>query len=647
MANPVTTLLKAAFLFTSILISLDLRGQQSLEIQPERPQRGGTISVIYHSGAPGALIPADAQQVSLVFTYSTFYSLPARLPMVRKGNDWLAALPVPQYATFATFYVESGSIKEQPAPGQHFHVAVYQGDQRVKNGFLHESYSLSAQMGKSPLLLSKQQELIREELKYYPDNYEASVRLLANRMSSSTSAEEKLRLREEARALIAKQLEKAPTVMGNLNLVTMGYLIIGENSRVDSVHRVVMQRFPGSDAALEFIPAVAEKEKTTAAKIAVLERALATAKAPAGEGSKGIHEQLFAYYAGQKNPVNVLQHLAFIRDDHSPYRAKTFKTIAETLTRYQLLPDTAIAYAEQALEIVYQFPIGIIRYFPEFGYIPSFVNAQTRKTELDRVTAQLKATLALNHLAKKDQQTAIREANEALALSADRQTLGDVAQVYEHYRLSEDAFEAYWKILLSDPFDSLAQTAARRNYIAFRPSSEALYEEKLNGLAEVRRTQMLSLATKERLQLPAPELASIVDLKGRPVPTDFFKGKIVVMDFWATWCVPCMEELPYFQKVFERYRNHPNVVFMVINSGSRNTLADAQGWAKEHPEYTFPIYYNNDRAIGEKVGFSLIPTVAVLDGKGKMAFRTVGFEGAMMEHKLSGEIEVLLGDGGK
>lgn len=629
-------------LFLSLLLVARLSFAQSpLEINPQQPERGQDITITYHAGAPSAKIPADARAISLVFTYSTFYELPYKLPLMQNGNDWSVTFKLQRYATFATFYVQSGNLIDKPAADRHFAVTVYNKDKRVLNGYLHESYSLSAQMGRSPLIREKQRELLLTELKNYPDNYEAKIRLITNSIAATKDAAEKKKLYDEAHQVIAAKFAKAPTTMGNLNQVTMGYLILGESSRVDSVHKVVMAKYPTSDAAMDFLPGTINKEKDTLKRIIKLEQAIKTAKDKKGDGAIALHSDLFDYYAARKNALKALYHARFFRNDKSPHRAETLKEIAETLTKYHLAPDTALKYATQAYQLADQYPVGIIRYFPEFGYIPGYVADSTRAKKVQQVKANLLATMAVNHLTKKKNNLALAEADEAACLADDKQTLSDIGYVYEHLKKSEQAHNAYWKILLNEPADSLALAASERNYRAYKGSNEG-YQAKLGQLSAILKQQMRTEVKKQVLNLAGPELNGITDLHGKPIGPDQLKGKIVVMDFWATWCIPCMEELPYLQKVYNAYKNNPKVMFMVINSGARNTIADAQGWAKTHANYTFPLYFNNDVNIGDKIGFTLIPTIAVLDASGKMQFRTIGFEGMILERKLSAEIDLLL-----
>ncbi|GAB3922783.1 redoxin family protein [Mucilaginibacter myungsuensis] len=635
---------KALRIFVLILgISLPMlaSAQSALTITPEKPERGQVITITYRPGSAGAAIPAGAQDISLVFTYSTFYELPFKLPLTKNGDVWTTTFKLQRYATFATFYVQSGMLTDKPAADQHYAIPVYDKGKRVKSSQLHESYSLSAQLGKSPLLRERQRELILAELEDHPDNYEAQVRLVANSIAGTKDAAERKKLYNESDRIIANYFAADPTNMGRVNSTTMGYLIMGQSSRVDSVHKVVLARYPTSDVAMDLLPSSISKEKDTAKRILKLEHGIAVAKDKKGDGVTALHSELFDYYAARKNTAKALYHARFFRNDNSPHRAKTLKDIAETLTRNHLAPDTALKYAEQAYQIADQFPVGVIRYFPEFGYIPGYVADSTRALKVKQVKANLLSAMAINHLSKKNNTQALKEANEASALSDDKQTLINTGYVYEHLKMPDQAHNAYWKILLNEPSDSSSLAASKRNYLAYK-GSDAGYQEKLDQLSVILKVQMRTIVKKEVLNLAGPQLNALTDLQGKPVTADQLKGKIVIMDFWATWCVPCMEELPYLQKVYDQYKNNPKVMFMVINSGARNTIVDAQKWGAEHKQYSFPLYFNNDPNIGEKVGFTLIPTIAVLDADGKMQFRTVGFEGMVLERKLSAQIDLLL-----
>lgn len=612
---------------------------QVVQITPEKPQRGEKVTITYNPDATGAAISKDARSVIINFTYSTFYDQPWKLPMTKQGDKWVASFVLQRYATFASFYLQSGDIVDKPAADQHYSIAVYKGEKRVRDGFLHESYSLGAQMSKSPKLPALQLALLKKELANYPDNYEAKVREQSVLMTLAKTPEEKMKHRLEARKIIAAKFEENPTFGGNLNKVTMGYLIIGENSRLDSIRKVVSKRFPESDLAKDYLITAISKEKDEVRKVAQLEALLKKGK-ETGENSTDIHRMLFEHYTRLKDVPKAIYHARRSLEKVNPYTPERLKTIAETLTVQKIAPDTAIAYAEASLKIADQWPIGVIRYFPEYGHILPYVADSVRRTTIAGKKSNLYAIIALNkfYLGNKDE--ALLYASKA-ENNADKESFMNIAKLYELAGQPEKAFDATWKVLLEDPADSIAIKSAKANFLKFNPS-EAAFNAKLKKLEELKLARLKTELRKQLMNKPGPELAQLTDLKGNAVTKEMMKDKIVVLDFWATWCVPCMQEMPYLQKVYDKYKSNPKVMFMVVNSGARNTIKDAIGWEAKNPQYSFPLYFNNDPDIGEKVGFTLIPTIAVIDQQGKMQFRTIGFEGAELEHKLAAQIDILL-----
>jgi thiol-disulfide isomerase/thioredoxin len=628
-------------LMSCLLVLAILQVQaQVVQITPEKPQRGEKVTITYHPGAAGAAIGKDASSIIINFSYSTFYDQPWKLPMTKQGDKWIASFVLQRYATFASFYLQSGDTIDKPAADQHYSIAVYKGNKRVRDGFLHESYSLGAQMSKSPKLPALQLALLKKELANYPNNYEAKVREPSEQRALANPPEQKMKHRLEARKIIAAKFEENPTFGGNLNKVTMGYLIIGENYRLDSIRKVVSKRFPESDLAKDYLISAISKEQDETKKVAQLEALLKKDK-ESGENSTEIHRILFEHYVRLKDEAKAVYHARKSMGAPEPYTPQKLKTIAEKLTAQRLAADTALAYAEASLKVADRWPIGVIRYFPEYGHILPFVADSVRIKTVAEAKSSLNAIIALNNFYLGNKDEAMKLAAKAEGNGANKESLMNIALLYELAGNPEKAFEATWKVLLGDPSDTAAIRSAKTNFLKFNPS-EIEFNAKLKKLEELKLVQLKAALKKQLMNKPGPELTGLTDLKGKPVTKEMMQGKIVVLDFWATWCVPCMQEMPYLQKVYDKYKNNPKLMFMVVNSGAKNTIKDAIGWEAKNPQYTFPLYFNNDPDIGEKVGFALIPTIAVIDHQGKMQFRTIGFEGAELEHKLAVQIDILL-----
>lgn len=625
-----------------MLAFVQVQGQSAVQITPQKPQRGQTVTITYDPNAKGALISPNATDITVVFTYSTFFDLPWRMPLKKEGNVWKASFLAQRYATYATFYLQSGNQIDQPDKENHYHVAVYANDQkRVKSGYLHESYSLSAQKPKSVPLAPLRLALLNQELADYPDNYEAKIARLNVLMNSDSDPAKRLAYREEAHKIIAQKLDSDPTSQGNMNSVTMAYLMIGEKTRVDSVRKVIRKRFPKSDLGKDLTVSIIAREKDPKVKIQKLKALLEQSDDPKKDGSNAIHSSLFETYVSLGDSAKAIYHANKMLKQENPYLPRTYKDIAETLTNKQLAPSTALGYIQQSLARVNQWPVGIIRFFPEYGYIPSFVADTVRQQAVADAKAELLALAAINNLRLGKSHEATQLAKEAVTTGNDRTALLNAAKVLESTQQPQQAFNALWKVLLKNPSDTVALQSAKKNFLdAKQPLAE--FEKKVKHLEQLELQQLTQEISKKVLNKPMPELAGLVDLQGKPVTAADLKGKVVILNFWATWCVPCMQEMPYFQQVYHRYKDNPAVKFMVVNSGANNTINDARKWAKDNTQYTFPVYFNNDKDIGEKVGFTVIPTIALLDQEGKLQFRTIGFEGAILEKKLPIQIDMLL-----
>ena len=352
------------------------------------------------------------------------------------------------------------------------------------------------------------------------------------------------------------------------------------------------------------------------------------------------HENLFKYYASKKQTEKALYHLQKIGRDSTPYQPLTLKNQAQVLFENGIALDKAFELAQRSLALADTFPIGIIRYFPETGFMPSYADRETRKKSTQKARGNLYSLMALIKQKQGEKTEAGKLMEKALAASQDEETLANAGNFYQENKDFENAFNSFKKIATDHPEDTGAIAKMKTNYVDWKGNENGL-ENELQQLKDHWMEEMKIELQKEIVKISLPAfLNNIVDLKGNPVPANMLKNKIVVLDFWATWCVPCMHEMPYLQKAYENYKSDSNVVFMVINSGAKNELSDAQGWWG-NKKFSFPVYYNTDREIGDKLGFNLIPATFIIDSNNNIRFKTVGFEGPVIERKIPAAIELL------
>jgi peroxiredoxin len=119
----------------------------------------------------------------------------------------------------------------------------------------------------------------------------------------------------------------------------------------------------------------------------------------------------------------------------------------------------------------------------------------------------------------------------------------------------------------------------------------------------------------------APDF-SIHDLAGHPVALSSYRGqKVVLMDFWATWCAPCKMAMPGLQELGDQFKSRG----LEILSVDQGEDADQVHQFMDRKTYTFHVLLDTDRAVGATYGVKAIPTLVVVDKKGVVRWVSVGY----------------------
>ena len=117
-----------------------------------------------------------------------------------------------------------------------------------------------------------------------------------------------------------------------------------------------------------------------------------------------------------------------------------------------------------------------------------------------------------------------------------------------------------------------------------------------------------------------PLLFKLTRTDGSTLAMSTLRGKVVVLNFWATWCGPCRTELPLFRKTIEKYQKDSGVAFLAVTTDQDRDLVKPY---LANAGYTLPVVFAEN--IDEHFKVSSIPTTIILDSKGQVAFRMRGF----------------------
>jgi thiol-disulfide isomerase/thioredoxin len=161
--------------------------------------------------------------------------------------------------------------------------------------------------------------------------------------------------------------------------------------------------------------------------------------------------------------------------------------------------------------------------------------------------------------------------------------------------------------------------------------------DRVSTIVESRRKKLLALEPNSSLADPME--FTVTGLDGKKLQLASLKGKLLIMDFWATWCVPCRVQHPLYETLRQQFRARSDVVFLEMNADEDHSVVEpfltAEKWDKT-------VYFED--GLARLLNVMNIPTTILIDRNGRIVSRMDGFDPSTFLDQMTGRIQSLLSE---
>jgi thiol-disulfide isomerase/thioredoxin len=641
-----TTIILLAFCF---LATAQLFAGSAVTTSPANPKVGGLITVTYHSDAAGALLTGvDSMRAEAFIDRGDDLPLLAECPMIKKDGAWTGSFRLSDpKSRFLAVHCISGD-KSDDNGGEAAGLLVYGangkpvlGAHAARAAFLASGRFVSL---KHAVDAEKARAEYQAETKLFPKNYKATLALWGMEIKGSADAKRKVAIRKE---------------LGKLNNATKGsddlrgavadlYDRLGDSSVATRVREEAVKRFPQGKIALQRRTDAMRKETDPARRAGLLRTILNDFPAMDERQKEQLQTTLVVSLIRAKNFDAAVEIIGMMKSpDPSLYNEAAWPMIdkgdqLEKATGWAKLGIDIARKNDPSAKPPYQ---SMADYLSGNKYslgalLDTYGVGMMKLQRMAEGKTALSEALSLMDTSDADMNL---HAIQCLAKSDDNQ--GALALASACIRKGKDSPD----ILDAMKTAFAAKAGNPKGYDSLTVAEKKSFEDLLAEANEAKSAELQKTLNKSRISQPEHDF-TLKMMDGTPVHLADLKGKVVILDFWATWCGPCKSSFPYLQKVYEKYSSNPSVMFLAVNTWERqkdyaSQLENAKKFIADN-KYTFPVLIDEAtdgqfRVIGQ-YDVDGIPTKFLIDKNGNIAWKTVGFDGPGMVDELTSQIELLL-----
>jgi thiol-disulfide isomerase/thioredoxin len=629
-----------------LLISVTILVAGELRIEPAKPQRGAPLAFSY-TVEPDYFSEPDSVWVCIyVFNDRQLYPTALDVRLQRQKNTYRGQLPsIPADAVFMLFRIISGREHDDNR-GALWDALVYENGKPVEGAYYRQGLSFINNAGVTRRVdLERAQECFQRSIETYPDHLPAKF------VYAQVRFDRKEISRDELNTTLERLLALPWDSTNELHIRSRSHALrlLERTAEAEQLEQRFAQRYPMSDLAEEV-----ERNYCASAKSPEEFRDRIRRYAerfPAHPMATKMYMDLVGYYLQQGNGDAAIA----------------------TINSYPVPPGVATSPPPGLLNM---FAVSIVRQDSLLKLAQQYIEWAVRALEYEQLDRKPRWIAPAEYRWQNRELRGIchdtwgyvlyrmGRINDAIeAYKTCEQILGPFTSgdMLEHQSEAlmaagrqEEALEVARRAIASGR--ALSQTVAR----FFQLSSDtARARQEYEQLRTRSRSAKLRQLRNEMMNQPVMTSqlrrndgttfmlgdAVLTTLDGRQRRLRDLKGKVVVLDFWATWCGPCRVSMPYMQKLYEKYRANSDVEILLVNCWERvdDRSEHVKKFLASNPSYTFPVVLDLRDEVVAGFGVTGIPTKVYLDRDGVLQFREVGFPGAdVFVDEASARIDVLL-----